>query len=55
MSDGYQSLTFEQFAETMELCRRVAGAVGKTMDPAEAGNCRDGAASDAESGSCTVT
>ena len=32
MSDGYQSLTFEQFAETMEKCRTIAGAVGKTID-----------------------
>ncbi len=31
MSDGYQSLTFGQFAETMALCRRVAEAVGKVM------------------------
>jgi 3-deoxy-7-phosphoheptulonate synthase len=31
LSDGYQSLTFKQFDETMELCRKVATAVGKTM------------------------
>lgn len=31
MSDGYQSLDFEQFATTMELCRKVADAVGKTI------------------------
>jgi 3-deoxy-7-phosphoheptulonate synthase len=31
MSDGYQSLDFQQFAETMELCRKVADAVGKVM------------------------
>jgi 3-deoxy-7-phosphoheptulonate synthase len=31
MSDGYQSLTFEQFAETMGKCRAIAGAIGKTM------------------------
>jgi 3-deoxy-7-phosphoheptulonate synthase len=31
MSDGYQSLTFPQFVQTMELCRKVAGALGKTM------------------------
>jgi 3-deoxy-7-phosphoheptulonate synthase len=30
-SDGYQSLTFEQFQSTMEQCRRVAEAVGKRM------------------------
>ena len=28
MSDGYQSLTFEQFKTTMNKCRRVAAAVG---------------------------
>ncbi len=32
LSDGYQSLTFEQFHETMQLCRRVADAVGKRLD-----------------------
>jgi 3-deoxy-7-phosphoheptulonate synthase len=31
LSDGYQSLTFKQFDETMQLCRKVAAAVGKTM------------------------
>ena len=31
LSDGYQSLTFEQFDETMELCRKVAAALGKKM------------------------
>ncbi len=31
LSDGYQSLTFTQFDETMQLCRKVAAAVGKTM------------------------
>jgi 3-deoxy-7-phosphoheptulonate synthase len=31
MSDGYQSLTFEQFADTMERCRRVAAAIDKTL------------------------
>ncbi|MEK6233104.1 MAG: 3-deoxy-7-phosphoheptulonate synthase [Planctomycetales bacterium] len=38
LSDGYQSLTFEQFEETMELCGRVASALGKQMgalQPAE--------------------
>jgi 3-deoxy-7-phosphoheptulonate synthase len=33
LSDGYQSLDFAQFAETMDLCRRVAEAVGKWMSP----------------------
>ena len=31
MSDGYQSLTFDAFDETMELCRRVADALGRKM------------------------
>jgi 3-deoxy-7-phosphoheptulonate synthase len=31
MSDGYQSLTFEQFAETMAGCRKVAAAMGMKM------------------------
>ena len=31
LSDGYQSLTFEQFADTMKLCRRVAVALGRTI------------------------
>ncbi len=31
MSDGYQSLNFEQFAATMEMCRKVAGALGQKM------------------------
>lgn len=29
MSDGYQSLDFDQFRQTMDLCRRVAEALGK--------------------------
>jgi 3-deoxy-7-phosphoheptulonate synthase len=29
MSDGYQSLDFDQFKSTMELCRKVATAIGK--------------------------
>jgi 3-deoxy-7-phosphoheptulonate synthase len=33
LSDGYQSLDFAQFAETMDLCRRVADAVGKIIAP----------------------
>lgn len=32
MSDGYQSLDFPQFTSTMELCRRIAVAMGKSMD-----------------------
>ena len=32
LSDGYQSLTFRQFEETMQLCRRVADAVGKQIE-----------------------
>ncbi len=31
LSDGYQSMNFKQFEETMTLCRRVAEAVGKKM------------------------
>jgi 3-deoxy-7-phosphoheptulonate synthase len=31
MSDGYQSLTFEQFANTIARCRRVAAAVDRSM------------------------
>ena len=31
MSDGYQSLTFEQFADTVARCRRVATAVDRSM------------------------
>jgi len=31
MSDGYQSLDFAQFDETMQRCRRVAAAVDKSM------------------------
>jgi 3-deoxy-7-phosphoheptulonate synthase len=31
MSDGFQSLNFEQFEETMASCRKVAEAVGKVM------------------------
>ncbi len=31
VSDGFQSLNFEQFDRTMEKCRRVAQAVDKTM------------------------
>ena len=31
LSDGYQSLTFDQFADTMQRCQRVAEAVGKTL------------------------
>jgi 3-deoxy-7-phosphoheptulonate synthase len=31
LSDGYQSLTFRQFEQLMQLCRRVAGAVGREI------------------------
>lgn len=31
LSDGYQSLNFRQFEETMEKCRKVAAALGYTM------------------------
>jgi len=33
LSDGYQSLDFEQFEQFMAICRRVAEAVGKRMEP----------------------
>ncbi len=32
LSDGYQSLTFDQFTQTMDRCRRVADAVDKRLD-----------------------
>jgi len=35
LSDGYQSLNFEQFEQLMELCHRVADAVGKQIIPNE--------------------
>jgi 3-deoxy-7-phosphoheptulonate synthase len=31
LSDGYQSLTFAQFAELVQLCQRVAEAVGRKI------------------------
>jgi 3-deoxy-7-phosphoheptulonate synthase len=31
LSDGYQSLNFEQFQETMKQCRKVAEALGRTI------------------------
>jgi 3-deoxy-7-phosphoheptulonate synthase len=31
LSDGNQSLNFKQFAETMQTCRKVAEALGKTL------------------------
>jgi len=31
LSDGYQSMTFQQFADTVEMCRKVAAAVGKKL------------------------
>jgi 3-deoxy-7-phosphoheptulonate synthase len=31
LSDGYQSLNFKQFGETMALCRRVAESLGQKM------------------------
>ena len=31
MSDGYQSLDFEQFEQTMQLCRRVGEALGREI------------------------
>jgi len=31
MSDGYQSLNLDQFEQTMQLCRKVAEAIGKEL------------------------
>jgi 3-deoxy-7-phosphoheptulonate synthase len=31
LSDGYQSLNFEQFADMMTECRKVASALGKKI------------------------
>ena len=31
LSDGYQTLNLKQFAETMQACRKVAEAVGRSM------------------------
>ncbi len=31
LSDGYQSLNFPQFTDTMRLCRKVAAAIDKEM------------------------
>lgn len=31
LSDGYQSMTFKQFEDTIAMCRKVATAVGKKM------------------------
>ena len=31
LSDGYQSLTFDQFSKTMELCAKVAHALGRHL------------------------
>lgn len=33
LSDGFQSLTFAQFAELMQRCRTVAGALGRQIAP----------------------
>ncbi|MBN1854612.1 MAG: 3-deoxy-7-phosphoheptulonate synthase [Pirellulales bacterium] len=33
LSDGYQSLTFDQFREMMKICRRVAEAVDREITP----------------------
>ena len=35
LSDGYQSLTFEQFAQMMQICRKVAEAMGREIIPNE--------------------
>jgi 3-deoxy-7-phosphoheptulonate synthase len=36
LSDGYQSLDFRQFEGLMELCRRVAEAMGRQITPSDA-------------------
>lgn len=36
MSDGYQSLTFDAFEETMDRCRKIATAIGKEVGNAVA-------------------
>jgi 3-deoxy-7-phosphoheptulonate synthase len=33
LSDGYQSLNFAQFEDLMQLCRKVAEAVGRQIIP----------------------
>ena len=40
LSDGYQSLNFQQFEDLMALCRRVAEAVGKRIESHEQGTNR---------------
>jgi 3-deoxy-7-phosphoheptulonate synthase len=30
-SDGYQSMDFDQFEQTMQMCRKVAAAIGRKM------------------------
>jgi 3-deoxy-7-phosphoheptulonate synthase len=44
LSDGYQSLSFEQFSELMAICRRVADAMGKQIEPNASGAAKDIAA-----------
>lgn len=39
LSDGFQSLTFEQFEATMELCRKVAEALGRSLGAAVPATC----------------
>jgi len=31
LSDGYQSMNFQQFEDTMAMCRKVATALGRTL------------------------
>lgn len=40
LSDGFQSLTFEQFEATMELCRKVAEALGRSLGAAVPATCQ---------------
>jgi len=40
LSDGYQSLNFEQFGQAMTLCRRMADAMGRQIDVNEPAGAR---------------
>ncbi|MBC7351544.1 MAG: 3-deoxy-7-phosphoheptulonate synthase [Thermogutta sp.] len=40
LSDGFQSLTFEQFETTMELCRKVAEALGRVLGAGVPATCQ---------------
>ena len=40
LSDGYQSLTFDQFDVMMQRCRTIADAIGVSMSPSVGDDCR---------------